>query len=41
MLFMKLFTLFVYIQVYVMHYYIINKEMVECDVYGIVSSEPE
>ena len=32
MLFMKLFNLFIYVQVYVMHYYIMNKEMVECNV---------
>ena len=38
---MKLFKLFVYVQVYVMDYYIMNKKMVECDVYGFVSSEPE
>ena len=41
MLFMKLFKLFVYVQVYIMDYYIMNKEMVECDVYGFVSSESE
>ena len=41
MLFMKLFKLFVYVQVYVMHYHIMNKEMVECNVRRFVSSEPE
>ena len=41
MLFIKLFKLFVYVQVYIMDYYIVNKEMVKCDVYGFVSSEPE
>ena len=42
MLFMKLFKfLFTYVQLYIMDYYIMNKEMVECDVRGFVSSEPE
>ena len=41
MLFIKLFKLFVYVQVYIMDNYIVNKEMVECDVYGFVSSESE
>ena len=38
---MKQFKLLVYVQVYIMDYYIMNKEMVECDVYRFVTSEPE
>ena len=38
---MKLFKLLVYVQVYIMDYYIMNKEMMECDVYRFVTSEPE
>ena len=38
---MKLFKLLVYVQVYVMHYHIMNKEMVECNVCRFISSEPE
>ena len=38
---MKLFKLLVYVQIYVMDYYIMDKEMVECDVYRFVSSEPK
>ena len=41
MLFIKLFKLFVYVQLYIMDNYIVNMEMVECDVYRFVSSEPK
>ena len=42
MLFIKLFRfLFMYVQLYIMYYYIMNEEMVERDVCGFVTSEPE
>ena len=42
MLFIMLFRfIFMYVQLYIMDYYIMNKEMVERDVCGFVSSESE
>ena len=42
MLFIKLFRfLFTCVQLYIMDYYIMSKEMVERDVCGFVTSEPE
>ena len=41
MLFMKLFKLLVYVQVYIVDYYIMDNEMLDCNVYRFVSSEPE
>ena len=41
MLFTKPFKFFVYAQVYVMDYYVMNMEMVESNVYVLVGSEQE
>ena len=38
MLFIKLFIDFIYVQVYIMDNYIMNTEIVECNVYRFVSS---
>ena len=39
MLFMKLFKLFVYVQIYIMYYYVTNTEMVESNVYMLFGLE--
>ena len=38
---MKLIKFFVYIQVYIMEYYVTNVEMVESNIYVVVGSEQE